>query len=572
MQPEYIEQILAGAKHIHLTDDEIAAHHDNVLIGFTLARAKAHLGLCHICNMRAVELEEGQKFFDEHIIAEAPASHADTEFVPPGHTSLTRGLSIAVLPPEKININTSGGVLTFALLDQVTARLSENNQFGDMQFDVRSLSAVLNARSPFSNPIAVGKELAVDRVLTIKDVRRDEQNISFTTRLIDVGADKASKTGRSGDEHIFERWLQGVNLKLTKAVQKRLLELDAAAPSASTKYTLGRFYLHKFSGSGLERAIGCFTDAIELDKNFAEAYSGLADCYVMEGIYNIAPPATSFGLGLSYAKKALDKNPGLTEVHASQAYTYMCYERDWGRAKDGFEKAIELNSTNAFAYQGWAHLHGALGEFTEAMRKIDRALAIDPVSPMIYIVRAFILYYAGCNAEADWSFLRKAREQCLQALRLNRRFDPAWYIRALICVQLALFCRRVGRLDEAEEYFKEAEEAAKKARDYTKRNAQKQATLTFIYFLWGKEDEALQALAGLNEALNKDSYISPYHMALVHIARNQSDDAIKCLEQALNVRDQWMILLRFEPAFKVLHGDERFKELIRELRFPPSLK
>lgn len=575
MELKDIEKILAEAKFIHLTDDELTAYCDNELDGFPLARAEEHLKGCLVCEGRRAVFGARQIFTDELILSEAADTpHAAPASEPRRQSSGLRHLSVAVLPPEKINVNDEGGVLMCGVLDRFISSLGEHSQAGDVQFTVRPLSAVLNARAPLSNPVAVGKELEVDRVLRIIDVRRAGQAISVTTRLIDVqGIAESLRENFDECEGISEQELRRLNLKLFKAEQRRLAEWYAANPSAGRKYMQGRFYLNTFPGRVLNRAVKCFAEAVDLNESFAEAHSGLADCYVMKGIYNISPPADSFRVALRHAKRALDINPKLAEARTSLAYIYMCYKWDWAQAKEEFEKALEQNPNYALAYQGYAHLLGAIGEFSQAIRMSARAREIDPVSPMLYVVRAFIFYYhAGCHPEAEEHSLDRAREQCLHAISLNKRFDPAWYILALIYMQLALVRRRRHQVDKAEEYFSGAEDAAKKARQFARYDAQKQALLTLIYLLWGKEDEAVKSLEGLKEALTEDSYISPCHMALLHIARSRTDDAIWWLRKAFRVRDQWMILMRYEPAFKVLHGDARFQDLIRRLNFPSNSK
>lgn len=154
------------------------------------------------------------------------------------------------------------------------------------------MSAVLNVRAPLSNPVAVGQELEVDRVLRIINVRRAGQAISVKTQLIDVRGGAESSRGKvnaglkaahAGGEGISEKEMRRLNLRLFKAEQRRLDKWYAENSGAVRKYMQGRFYLNTFPGRGLERAIVCFYSAVELDQKFAEAHSGLADCFVMKG-------------------------------------------------------------------------------------------------------------------------------------------------------------------------------------------------------------------------------------------------------------------------------------------------
>lgn len=569
-----IESVLREARFVHLTDQELVGYHDNELGSFPLARAKAHLKLCLICEQRSaafapfleVTLPDAMPFPPRSVYPASTRRRSPT----------TRHLSIAVVTRQRINIHHANGKLTLGLIDFVINRLGRKSRSGDVQFTVRPLPAVLNVCAGQLNPIDIGKELRTDRVLILDCVRCVGQHISFTTDLIAVANRAELQIGEPGKDwepapaaidSDTEKELRRINLKLTKAEQKRLAELQTSNPSADVEYTRGRFYLHRFPGSGLEKAIECFTKAVALNARFAEAYSGLADCFVMRGIYNISPPASSYRVALDHARKALRIDDDLAEAHTSLAYTYMCYKWDWAGAKDEYEKAIKQNSNYALAYQGYSHLLGALGKFNEAIKMSNLALAIDPVSPMIYVVRALIYYYAACDEKARQLLLLKAKQQCRQALSLNRRFDPAWYVRALVCVQLALTHRKNGRFKKAEKYFKVAVDAAKKARDFTGSNAQKHALLLFVYLMWGKKEEVVKAQEGLDEAL-ANSYLSPYHEALIHVAKGETTAAFKSLEEGLRVRDQWMILVRYEPAFAVLHGDQRFKDLIRKLKIP----
>jgi Tfp pilus assembly protein PilF len=346
------------------------------------------------------------------------------------------------------------------------------------------------------------------------------------------------------------------------------------------KYELGRYYLNEFltkfdqnSLDYLKKATEYFSEATVFDETFAKAHSGLAACYVAAGIYNIAPPEESFARALEPATKALEINNTLVEAHTSRAYAYMCYEWDWRAAEDAYKQALKINPDYALAHQGYAHLLGALERFPEAFREIDFALKIDPTSPIINVVYGFILYYKG-DYEKSWI-------QFLKAKRHNRHFDATYYGIALACEPLALEYMKKGNSKGAEDMFKEAQRAAKRAIRFSHGNPVKIAVQAHVYALSGKEDKAQDELQQLI-AFSTEQYVSPFQIATIYAAlattpaalgnHNQFLEyynlALDYLEKAYEKRDQWLVLLNVEPRFAILHKDERFKDLIRKLNFP----
>jgi len=56
-----------------------------------------------------------------------------------------------------------------------------------------------------------------------------------------------------------------------------------------------------------------FEMSIMEDKNYAKAYSGLADCYAFIGNYMIADSKEAFMNAVKYARKAIELDPMLGE-------------------------------------------------------------------------------------------------------------------------------------------------------------------------------------------------------------------------------------------------------------------
>jgi tetratricopeptide (TPR) repeat protein len=82
----------------------------------------------------------------------------------------------------------------------------------------------------------------------------------------------------------------------------------------------------------------------------------------------------------------------------------------------------------------------------------------------------------------------------------------------------------------------------------------------------GKATEA-KAIINQLEALSKKRYVSPLYFAIVYTGLKDNDKAIEYLDKAFDARHPGLVLIRIEPMFDGLRGDERFKALIK--RFEP---
>jgi tetratricopeptide (TPR) repeat protein len=353
---------------------------------------------------------------------------------------------------------------------------------------------------------------------------------------------------------------------------------------AAQKHELARSYLNLFleqfsrdSLDFLRKATHYFIEAKDLDETLAEAHSGLAACYTAAGIYNITRPEESFGSALGPAKRALELNDRLAEAYTSLAYAYMCYTWDWLAAEAEYRRALGIDPDHVTALQGLAHWLAAMGRFRESLEEIDRAREVAPESIMVNVVRGFILYY-GRDYEESW-------KQFLKAIDLNPHFDAAYYGLALACEPLALSYMEKGNAEEATRMFEKAARAARKAVRLSHGNPVKLAAQAHVHALSGDEDRAQRELQQLI-ALSTEEYVSPFQIATIfaamvttcnaleksNLAVEYYEQALKYLDLAYRTRDQWLVLLNVEPRFTILHEDERFKDLIRKLNFPPAAR
>jgi hypothetical protein len=82
----------------------------------------------------------------------------------------------------------------------------------------------------------------------------------------------------------------------------------------------------------------------------------------------------------------------------------------------------------------------------------------------------------------------------------------------------------------------------------------------------GKQAEARAILKQL-EALSERRYLTGLYFAIVYAGLKDNDKAIEYLNKAFESRHPGLVLIRIDPMFDGLRGDERFKALTK--RFEP---
>src|SRR5947208_16744941 len=131
--------------------------------------------------------------------------------------------------------------------------------------------------------------------------------------------------------------------KLTGSEQDALTARPTKNAEAHQLYLRGRYFWNKRTGADLKKAIGYFNQAIEKDPNYALAYAGLADAYVLLSAYAEASPKDSLPQAKAAAAKALELDSSLGEAHTALANAIVAYDFNIEEANREFQRAIELN-------------------------------------------------------------------------------------------------------------------------------------------------------------------------------------------------------------------------------------
>jgi TolB-like protein/Tfp pilus assembly protein PilF len=449
--------------------------------------------------------------------------------------------SIAVLPFQFVSGETDDG-LQMGLTESLINRLSILKGVS-----VRPIGAVRKYSQGAADIKALGDELDVDSVLE-GNIQRDGSRLRLTVRLLSTRDGKSMWNERIDEDladifaiqdKISTRVASSLQIALSDLERSRLSQTYTTSIDAYKKYLAGRHHWDKRNREGFYESIRLYNQAIDLDPVFALAFAGMADSYLLIGLYGIEPTTDAFPKARAAAWKALAIDPDMAEAYVDLAMVEYLFEYDWAKAEEHFSRAVELRPGYATGHHWFGLFLAMHGRTDEALGQLSLAQALDPLSPSISNDIAFAYYLAG--------HFDNSIGQIEKTLALNSEFANAHNVLGMNYVAL-------GRFDEA---FVELERAKHLSDGHF-------GTYEMIWAtaLAGKKDQARSLLNSLPE--NKRS--SPFDMALVFASLGENDTAIDLLITAYEQRDPQIVPIRLYPPLRRLHTEPRFVHLLESMK------
>jgi tetratricopeptide (TPR) repeat protein len=240
--------------------------------------------------------------------------------------------------------------------------------------------------------------------------------------------------------------------------------------------------------------------------------------------------------------KALEIDDKLAEAYASLAGLRHYYDWAWLDAERIYKEAIRLNPNYATVHQWYAELLCCLGRHEEAIREINHASVLDPLSPAINTVQAYVHFASGANAQAI--------EYFNNAIELH----PNFYLNY---VQVACTYSQVNMHEEA---IKEAQKA-----ETLLQNPMGVALLGYVYAMAGKKDKSLQILDKLMRTPEQKLLRIPVSLAVLYISLRDYNQAFYWFDIAFEQRNHWLNYAKVDPRFDPVRSDLRFVEMLTKM-------
>lgn len=460
-----------------------------------------------------------------------------------------RVTSMAVLPFKSLAPDNRDEVLEMGMAETLMTRLS-----GLGEIAVRPGASVSKYSDEARDPLAAGRELGVDAVLD-GSIQRDGDRVRVVVRLLSVADGKQMWAARFDEEFgdifsvqdsISERVANELAERLTEDERRSLTRRHTENAESYQLYLKGRYHWNKRSPDGLEKAMEHFRDAIDLDPGFAPAYAGLADSYILTSLYGARPPKDAMPKAKAAASRALEIDGSFAEAHVSSALVDFLYDYDLTRAERGMLRAVELRPNYATGHHWYGNILAMDGRYEQALKTLQRAQDLDPLSQSIATDMAFVHYLSGRTEEAV--------ERLKKTLDLDQSYVMAHY-------HLALNYARQKRHHEAIHEFETVKNLTSGRQGTTE--------LAWVYALLGRRVEALALLHERPPAIG-DAYVSPVMAAATYAALGDRDRAFQFLGEAYHMRDGFLVSLKVDPVFDPLRDDPRFSELLRRVGLATS--
>ncbi len=219
---------------------------------------------------------------------------------------------------------------------------------------------------------------------------------------------------------------------------------------------------------------------------------------------------------------------------------------DWSGAEADFERARKLNPAAPEVYRARAMTCLVpTSRLAEAEEEMERAVELDPLSPLTYSLLGKVLLW---SRQFD-----RALAELDAALELKPDYAIAhWYRGAGLWFQ--------GRVEEGVTWL---QIAGRKIGANPAMVAEIGMGLGFL----GRHAEARAALAEV-EAAGRERYVTPIARAWVYLGLGELDSTFEWLERAVEERDPHILDLPCKPLYDPIRDDPRFAALLHKMRLP----
>jgi serine/threonine-protein kinase len=257
----------------------------------------------------------------------------------------------------------------------------------------------------------IGRELAVDYLME-GSARREGNRIRISATLIQV-RDQAQRWTDSFDRELagilavqgdVARGIAGaLALELLPDERRRLANPRRVDPDAYEAYLKGHFHAQKETRADLDLALTYFEQALQRDREYGAAHTGIAFVWTARNQMGFVPPNVAIPQVKAAAMKAAAVDP--TSVMAHYALGMAAWnEWEWETNEREFRRTLELDPSHAEARAWYAHLLIALKRYDEAVSHAERAMQLDPLNELNRALYGTVLYVVRRYDEAVQQF------------------------------------------------------------------------------------------------------------------------------------------------------------------------
>jgi TolB-like protein/lipoprotein NlpI len=472
----------------------------------------------------------------------ASAKVAAADFSPPPH-------SIAVLPFVNMSGDKEQEYFSDGLTEEILNSLARINE---LQVSARTSAFSFKGKDADIGTIA--RKLNVGAVLE-GSVRRSAHTVRITTQLINAVTgfhlwsqtyDRSLRDVLALQTEIANAVASALKVTLIGDVVAKIEVGETHNPAALDAYLrASKAYTTSHGKEDIETAIAAYTEAIQLDPNYALAF---ADRAIALSYYAVLVMGGDYREHLKKmepdARKAIALAPDLAEGHLALARYFGYFSLDLAGASDEYKHAVDLAPGNVRVLRGYGLYAVYMGQTPAGIAAARRAVVLDPLNRD---------NYGGLGTAL---FFGRQYDEAIAVLQRNLTLDPddsaAYGYRGLSYYAL-------GNYDSA--------------RASCETSAEKKAELEFVtwpclaivYDKLGRHADAESVLAKERASVGD---ADAYQYAEIYAQWGNTGKALDWLETALRLRDSGLTFLKTDPLLDPLRKEPRFQAIERELKFP----
>jgi TolB-like protein/AraC-like DNA-binding protein/predicted Zn-dependent protease len=399
--------------------------------------------------------------------------------------------------------------------------------------------------------IEIGEALNVSTVLE-GSVRLSGNQMRITAQLIDVAEDFHfwSETFDRTIDNIFAVQDE-ISLLIADKLRENIGHFEIAEHLVENaeipleiykKYLKGRFHLMKLGLADTEQGIAILKEVVAEQPNFALPYLGINQAYAYLGTMGLIAASQAFAKAKPFLDKAIELNEDLPESQLNLAWIACWQNWDLDATYRHLNKALEIRPSDQI-YLTMANTLSVEGKFDAALNYVDKALQLDPFSPMNHHFKGFIFYLQEKYEKAIPHF-----EKSL-SLSPNLSFPKLYWGQSLLLM---------GKKEDGLEYFQNFPED--KPGELTKLGG-----MTLAYSALGNIEKAEKGIEELTKLLGTEAMGSAmFFLIQCQTLVDRKAEAIRLIAQGINTHLPIMLLLYTEPIVKPLRSLPSFQALMKQ--------
>lgn len=459
--------------------------------------------------------------------------------------------SVAILPFKNLGNDPETAFYEFSLADAVITELARVRSLV-----VRPSSVIVRYQGKQFDPGDVGRELSVDAILTASFLRAGAR-LRVTVQLLDVSTSEILWSDRidtdasdimAVQDTIVQHIVDGLRLELSPDEKVELARGTTTDAAASEEYLRGRnclaqFIYHTTARADLDSAISHFERAIEMDPNFALAYSALGSCYVHRVLKALGGREDHDKAQKAF-NKALALDPKLLEARLQNVFIFITRGQK-RKAREEVELLRDEYPNDVGVHFVRGYLARLDAEYEKALRSFDRMVRLNPAERVVasyHRARIFMYQqrYDEALAELDQGAALEADHPMIQTFRA-RVLDYR------------------GEIDSAMRILEQVLERHPKMDGI-------RPILAICLSAQGRHEEASKQLTERVRVAAAADHDIAYWLATAYLLQGRQVKALEWLQTAIELGNENYLWFESDPNWTDLHADPRFKDLMQRVK------